>query len=515
MKPILLILIMSLSMTQAQIAKGATKFLGNITTHGTVRDDFASLWNQITAENECKWESVEGRAQNERNWTGCDRVYNYARANNMPTKFHTLVWGSQYPKWMDNLNQEQQLAAVTAWMDAAQERYTDLDLIDVVNEAVPGHAVPTFKNALGGDGATGYDWIINCFKMARERWPNAILIYNDYNELTWQKEEFKDLMNRIKGSGYVDAMGFQAHGWQDLSGPELKRRIDEMYNSVKLPIYISEYDIDKESDQEQLNIYKAQFPVMWEHPQVAGVTIWGYIHGSTWIPHSGLIKNGQDRPAMTWLKDYVSKNLNVPAPQVGSGEPPPPPPPPEPKGPWNDKVHSIPGVIQAQHYDLGGESVSYHDTDNINEGGAFREDGVDIEVTGDVSGDYNIGYIRDGEWLEYTVNVEKSGVYELDLRVASQGDGKSLDVLMDGKKIAENVEIPDTDGWQDWTTITVNNLNLKSGEQLMRLVFNGDYFNLNWVEFKPQTSVKTLFSKILQENRVPSKLYDLSGRRKF
>ena len=122
MKPILLILIMSLSMTQAQIAKGATKFLGNITTHGTVRDDFASLWNQITAENECKWESVEGRAQNERNWTGCDRVYNYARANNMPTKFHTLVWGSQYPIWMDNLNQAQQLAAVTSWKDAAQER---------------------------------------------------------------------------------------------------------------------------------------------------------------------------------------------------------------------------------------------------------------------------------------------------------------------------------------------------------------------------------------------------------
>src|SRR5690606_12633366 len=88
----------------------------------------------------------------------------------------------------------------------------------------------------------------------------------------------------------------------------------------------------------------------------------------------------------------------------------------------------------------------------------FRADeDVDIEVCTDAGGGYNIGYATAGEWLEYTVQVGAAGKYDLDLRVAASGTGRTLSITMDGKNIASNVSIPNTNGWQSWQTITVRN----------------------------------------------------------
>jgi hypothetical protein len=66
--------------------------------------------------------------------------------------------------------------------------------------------------------------------------------------------------------------------------------------------------------------------------------------------------------------------------------------------PW-----AIPGTIQAENYDLGGEGVAYHDTDTANNGGQFRTDSVDIESTSDTGGGYNVGWTRTAEWIEYEI----------------------------------------------------------------------------------------------------------------
>ena len=84
------------------------KFLGNITTRGNVDagggvPQYFQLWNQITCENESKWASVEGSRGNF-NWSGADRAFNYAKQHDFTYKFHALVWGSQYPSWLDNLS---------------------------------------------------------------------------------------------------------------------------------------------------------------------------------------------------------------------------------------------------------------------------------------------------------------------------------------------------------------------------------------------------------------------------
>lgn len=164
----LILLSLSMCLVHAQLSSNPNKFLGNITTGGSVNGggiEFKTLWNQLTAENESKWQSIEGSARNSFNWGGCDNCYNYAKQNGIPFKFHTLIWGAQYPSWMDRLSTEQQYKAIIEWFDAVKKRYPDLPLIDVVNEAVPGHQPAPYREALGGEGVTGYDWIIkgaNC-----------------------------------------------------------------------------------------------------------------------------------------------------------------------------------------------------------------------------------------------------------------------------------------------------------------------------------------------------------------
>lgn len=311
------------STADAQIAKGATKFLGNITHQSKVRTDFATYWNQITAENECKWEVVEPSRDN-MNWSGCQAAYDAAKTGGFPFRFHTLIWGSQVPGWLASLSTAEQLAEIEEWMDLAAARFPDVAMIDVVNEAVTGHAPFPHIAALGGAGTSGHEWVIESFRMARKRWPKAKLVLNDYNNLRWNVDDFIAIAKKVKAADpkIIDAIGCQAHDLSATTGqytnPEmtagaLTTVLKKLNDQVGLPIYITELDLSYESDAAQEAAYKALFPIMWESPYVAGVTIWGYVYGQTWnqAQYSGLIKNGADRPAFTWLKQYVASKPNV------------------------------------------------------------------------------------------------------------------------------------------------------------------------------------------------------------
>ena len=156
---------------QAQLAENKCKFLGNVIP-GTTPADFKNYWNQVTPENAGKWGSVEA-TRDEMNWTALDNAYNFAKENNLPFKQHTLVWGQQQPSWIGALSPEEQKEEVEEWIKAFCERFPETDFIDVVNE--PLHAVPNYSPALGGAGATGWDWVIWSFEKARQYCPNANL----------------------------------------------------------------------------------------------------------------------------------------------------------------------------------------------------------------------------------------------------------------------------------------------------------------------------------------------------
>src|SRR5262249_16304681 len=116
----------------------------------------------------------------------------------------------------------------------------------------------------------------------------------------------------------------------------------------------------------------------------------------------------------------------------GSTPAPDPPPTPAPaSSPFTGTPISLPGPIHFQNYDRGGDGVAYHDTTAGNSSGAYRNDDVDIKVTSDSAGAYNVKSVRAGEWLAYTVNIASAGAYSFDFRVASSGTGGTVHVAID------------------------------------------------------------------------------------
>ena len=150
--------------------------------------------------------------------------------------------------------------------------------------------------------------------------------------------------------------------------------------------------------------------------------------------------------------------------------------------------HYLPGTIQCEEYDIGGERVAYHD-DDLKEGiSDFRpDDNVDVEAAQDIDGGYHVGWILSGEWLEYTVNVEP-GIYEVDLRIASESAGGELEVALNGENLT-TFDIPATGGWQEWQTLTQSGIQLEGGtESVLRLKIKNGNFNLNWIKFRNKMS---------------------------
>ena len=305
----------SLLACMALSATTHAKFLGNIVDASNT--NFDKYWNQVTPENSGKWESVEP-SRDGYNWNKLDQAYNFAKSRGYPFKHHTFVWGSQEPSWLGSLTDYQRAQEVEELIRDTCARYPNMDMIDVVNE--PLHAPSNARWGLGGSGSTGWDWVVRSFELARQYCPNSKLLLNDYGIINDRSKatEYRNIVNILKARGLIDGVGLQSHSFSLLnySASTLKGNLDYLAQAG-VPIYISEWDIDA-YDQTQLQQYQEKFPVVWEHPSVVGVTIWGYVQGLTWMTNSGLMNsNGSERPALTWLKNYVS-STTPPPPSNGS-----------------------------------------------------------------------------------------------------------------------------------------------------------------------------------------------------
>ena len=493
------------------LADGAAKFVGNITTRGQVRSDFTELWNQITAENECKWASIEG-TQGRYNWSGCDAAYNWAKKNGGHFKFHALVWGSQYPNWLNGKSAADTKKAITNWMDAVKEHYPDLEMIDVVNEAIKSggkyhsnygsQGNNNIIEALGGDKGN-YEFVAEAFRMARERWPKAILIYNDYNTVQWQKNEGIDLIQKLKKQNApVDAYGLQAHDMMSQGGGQggtggggsclsintLKSVLDEIWQKTQMPMFISEYDIFTSNDNVQKQCYQEQITLFMENEHVAGITLWGYIYGATWNDgSSGIIRDGKDRAAMTWLKEYLKSNkgVNTTGLATGEGVGEITPVEPIPQEPFKGSPIAIPGKVEVEDFDKPGQGKNEDGTDNAsygddgtNQGDSdYRKDtGVDLyaKATGVIA-----GYNNTGDWLEWTVNIAEAGDYTAVASAASNGTG-TFALSIDGKSIGEfTVEGSGFDAFAD----VKQKVTLPAGKHVLRMDVTKEYFDIDYINF--------------------------------
>jgi glucosylceramidase len=155
---------------------------------------------------------------------------------------------------------------------------------------------------------------------------------------------------------------------------------------------------------------------------------------------------------------------------------------------FNGVVASVPGIIEAENYDLGGQGVAYNDADASNQGGAYRtNEAVDIATISGTTG-YTTGWAADGEWLEYTTNVT-GGTYTIDATVASPNSGKQLRVLLDGVALG-TIAIPNTGDWNIFQTVSIPNISFAGGNgKILRLEIIGGDFNIDKIQMRSVTTI--------------------------
>jgi endo-1,4-beta-xylanase len=283
------------------------KFFGNIDTNGQIRSDFKSMWDQFSPENAGKWGSVQSSSQTSFNWSSLDAMYKYCGDNNIVFKEHCFFWGGQQPSFASASNI---MDAGPNWIKTFCERFPNTAVIDVVNE--PLHNVPTkYNSGMGGAGTTGYDWIVQAFKWAKQYCPNAVLVLNDYNTIEYSGENgnIQKLVNAVvKGGGPIGAVGCQGHDVAKVSVSTITSYTNNIITGTGLPIFITEMDIGVADDTSQANTMRDVVTALWKLDQVKGMTYWGYIVGSTWRSNTGLMtSSGTKRPALTWLMSFLGR----------------------------------------------------------------------------------------------------------------------------------------------------------------------------------------------------------------
>ena len=171
----------------------------------------------------------------------------------------------------------------------------------------------------------------------------------------------------------------------------------------------------------------------------------------------------------------------------------------------------IPGTIYASDYDLGNDGIAYSDkhsatyhvdTDNFqawNQGWSYRNDGVDIESNNDSdSNGYHISFVDDGEWMIYTIDVQQSGFYNAVTRYSSQESGGLLNLTIDEIPIAQNIELFNTGGFNNYINNLTTDIYLEAGIHKLKVKVVGDgYFHFTSLTFDESTNETPNFDLIM------------------
>ncbi len=161
--------------------------------------------------------------------------------------------------------------------------------------------------------------------------------------------------------------------------------------------------------------------------------------------------------------------------------------------PFKDHKITDNTTIEAVDFDMGRQRIAYYDKDTAsyhytpgvntrgNRGGAYRNDGVDIQREG---GGVHIFSIEDGEWLQYTVNVPKAGNYNVSFEVSTVNDSARISLMSGKKTLIKELAPENTGGLQQWKTTTPQSIRLEKGVQQIRVYANKGGFNFRRFYFK-------------------------------
>lgn len=175
--------------------------------------------------------------------------------------------------------------------------------------------------------------------------------------------------------------------------------------------------------------------------------------------------------------------------------------------PYHGNPSAIPGVIYMSDFDLGQNNFAYYDTivadynlstGNFtawNSGWSYRNDGVDIEKNTDNvnSNGFHVGFVNQGEWMKYTVDINETAVYKASIRLATEQTGGEFFLTIDDQEVTTTQVISETGGWSQFTTFEINDIILPEGEHSLKLHINNNIpVNLSSIEFENTGTVTEL-----------------------
>jgi aryl-phospho-beta-D-glucosidase BglC (GH1 family) len=165
--------------------------------------------------------------------------------------------------------------------------------------------------------------------------------------------------------------------------------------------------------------------------------------------------------------------------------------------PYHDNLLKPGTVIYAADYDMGRSGIAYHDKDSAdywsltqvrtpgNTGGQYRNDGVDIESSkDDISNGYSVGWIQDGEWLQYSLYAAEEGIYDVHVRTASRYTEGKIQLILNNEPAGAALTVPVSGGWYQWQTSTIRNIRFSKGWNTLRVLAAKGGYNLNYLQFE-------------------------------
>ena len=312
----------SLTGTTLDSTKGLKDYFANDFTIGVavspraLKTDEASLilkhFGSMTPENAMKMGPIHPR-ENEYFWRDADSIAAFAKANGLKLRGHTLCWHNQAPRWMfvnekgDTVSKAVLLQRLKDHITTVVSRYKGtIYAWDVVNEAISDRGDEYLRNS-PWYRICGEEFIAKAFEYAHAADPNAILFYNDYNEINpVKREKIYKLVKGLKDAGVpIHGVGLQAH-WaiNEPSAEELENTLSK-FSSLGVQVQITELDISvynkehnsrerraedtvtaftAEKQAKQIDMYKRIFTAFEKYKKtLSGVTFWNISDRSSWL----------------------------------------------------------------------------------------------------------------------------------------------------------------------------------------------------------------------------------------
>ncbi|BDI28202.1 hypothetical protein CCAX7_002530 [Capsulimonas corticalis] len=154
--------------------------------------------------------------------------------------------------------------------------------------------------------------------------------------------------------------------------------------------------------------------------------------------------------------------------------------------------HNIPGSMEAEDYDTGGQGVGYNQTNAGGQTGYRTDNNGAIEANTADNNGYDIGWAGSGQWAKYTVVVASAGAYTVSFRVASPTGQTGAFHLQDanGNNLSGPINVPNTGAWNAWQNVTAT-VTLPAGSQILEIVQDNSGWNLDSISFAASTGTGT------------------------